>query len=172
MKTTALLAAIWFAITFAAVTTGAAAVGDDATAPPGWVMIAAGKAFTFEAPRDTARYSGGGTALDSFVEMFRNTDFELGFDYGQFSNDLSGFRAKRNFSFQQTIIDGRQALIVTGPANNDWGCHDYVSAVYIVVSHSRWSGRTTRLEMNGCTKSTEKLRMLHEVFHSLHFLDD
>ena len=137
--------------------------------PADWVIISAGKAFTFKAPADTVRYTDGGMAIDSFVRMYRNSQFTLMFDYGQWSNDLSGFKSKPGYVFDTAEIDGRKATVVTGPGGNSWGCNDYMSAVYLIVSHSWWSGRTIRLEMSGCTKDPKNLPLLHKVFESLHF---
>jgi hypothetical protein len=130
--------------------------------PTDWVTIKAAKAFNTD----------GGHAIDSFVRMYRSPQFRLMFDYGYYSNDLSGLTAKRGYVTEKTEIDGREAIIVTGPGKSVWDCEDYMSAVYLVVSHSWWNGSTVRLSMIGCANTREGIETLHTLFHSLRFSND
>ncbi|HEY4115424.1 MAG TPA: hypothetical protein VGM17_15315 [Rhizomicrobium sp.] len=137
-----------------------------------WKAISAGNAFTFLAPPDTAPYSDGGKAIDSFVGMYRNAKFTLMFDYGRWSNDLSGLSSRPGYTTEQARIDGQDAIIVSGRGGNFNGCTDYMSAVYIVVSPSFGSGGTTRLMMSGCTRDVGALPDIQAVFRSLRFSTD
>ncbi|HEX3666216.1 MAG TPA: hypothetical protein VHU23_13410 [Rhizomicrobium sp.] len=139
-------------------------------APPGWKTITAGTFFSFSAPDDTTAFSDVGMTFDSFAGMFHNSQFVLNFDYGLHSNDLSGQQNKSGYISEQTEIDGRKALIVTGPGGEMDGCRDYMSGVYLVVERNWWTGRETRFNMIGCARTVQGLEMLHQVFHSLHFL--
>mgnify|MGYP001071042867 FL=1 len=142
------------------------AVANSVQPPKDWITIRAGNAFTFRAPPGTAPYSDG-APIDSLVGMYRNSSFSLQYDYGLYSNDLSGIRSKPGYSTKETEIDSREAIIVTGRGEGFDGCNDYMSAVYLVVSHDWISGRTVKLMMSGCTKERNNLPMLHKVFHSL-----
>lgn len=134
----------------------------------GWVTISADGAFTFKAPPGTVPYNDGGVPIDSLVGQYVHPKFKLMFDYGQYSNDLSGLRADPRYTVTNEIIDGRKAIIVTGPGENRWDC-DHLIAMYMVVSHNWWNGRTTKLEINGCTRDPQAIPMLRQVFESIHF---
>ncbi len=130
----------------------------------GWVRITAGKAFTFEAPPDTVSVPVQG--IDSFVGQYRSASFELDFDYGPYSNDLSGYREDARFVSETETIDGKHAVIVTGP-NSDPQCSHY-TGVYVLLSQQGWN--KTALMMEGCAFKPSGIDDLHRLFRSLHFL--
>jgi hypothetical protein len=148
------------------------ALAESDNTPANWITIRAGKVFTFRSPAGTVQYTDGGRAIDSFVQMYRSPQFRLIFDYGHYSNDLSGYAAKRGYVTEKTEIDGRKAIIVTGPGLSVWDCEGYMSAVYLVASHTWWNGNPVSLSMTGCASTHEGIEILHALFHSLRFSGD
>lgn len=132
-----------------------------------WVTLSVGKAFTLRAPPGTKFKPAKG--IDSSGGKFVAPQFEIGFDYGPYSNDLSELRASPQFSIDHASVDGRQAIIVTGLGGNDFDCKDILTAMYLVVSRNIGRGTDTRLEISGCTKNPEAIKTLHAIFRSLKF---
>lgn len=134
-----------------------------------WVTFSAGNAFTFKVPPGTVPYNDGGIAPDSLIGQLAHPEFKLMFDYGLYSNDLGDMRADPRYSIENEVIDGRKAVLVTGPGENNWGCRDELIAMFMVVSHNWWNGRTIRLEMNGCARDTQTISVLRQVFKTVRF---
>src|SRR5262249_38507496 len=135
---------------------------------------------------------------DSFVGRFSGPGFQLGFDYGLYSNDLHEMRADPRFVVDSLVIDGRPAIVATGPSVGPpyrWGCAAaHLTALYVSVSPEPYRDerslldrlmdlydanvlrepprdpRTFRaLEMDGCAESAEAIDTLHIIFRSLRF---
>jgi hypothetical protein len=132
-----------------------------------WKPIAIGKYFSFEAPASTKKCPNSAKPEDSIVEEFCGPGFRLGFDYGPYSYDLSGYNGAIDYALEHLTIDGRTAFMVTGPGGNAWGCKKRVTAVYLVVS--KGYGQSTKLEMHGCASKPEVIGDLQRIFRSLKF---
>jgi hypothetical protein len=91
---------------------GACSGGTTPTQIPGnWSRVDAGP-FTFLAPPDVRATPLNGEPVDSFVRKFRGQAVDLMFDYGLYSNPLSG-EAHGNFHSHGETIDGRTATLVS-----------------------------------------------------------
>jgi hypothetical protein len=154
--------------------TGAASAADQQN----WIELKAGNAFTFRAPPRTTSVPVQG--IDSFVGMYVNppfkvgfpfgSDFWIGFDYGIWSNNLHGLRDDPRFAEEVIEVDGRDAVMVTGPGGGDstWGCSGHLTAIYVVVSRS-WRNPPVALQMHGCAGVPEAVPILHQIFKTVRF---
>jgi hypothetical protein len=139
-----------------------------AVAQEDWPTQRVGGAFVFQTPPGTMRAPTTGIAYGSSGE-FVNPQFTIGFDYGPFSNDLAELRSDVNYMTENVKVDSRAAVLVTGPGLGDstFGCSGYLVAMYVVVSHNWWNGRTTRLQMHGCTSDPSIVATLRRSLQSV-----
>lgn len=126
-----------------------------------WVTIKAGRAFRFEAPPDLKSVPVQG--IDSFVGRYRADRFALQFDYGLYSNSLQSLREDPRYEAETFELDGRQAVILTGPADGGDG---FCAAMYVVVRESP----KTALEMDGCANGHAGMLQLQRLFRSVRFI--
>lgn len=89
------------------VTNGA---GQAIVVPSGWVEVASNCNFSFRAPKDLVRNDVKG--IDSCVGSHKSESLTFSYDYGRYSNSLSGYNAKPNFSESNVLIDGTPAKLV------------------------------------------------------------
>ena len=132
-----------------------------------WISLDANGAFSLRAPPGTVFKQKQGT--DSFVAEFRNPGFKLGFDYGDWSNELAGFDGDTRYTVESITVDGLTARLVTGPGlgNETWGCEGYLTAVYVVNSYVE--GRKPALEMDGCTHDRAQIPIIQAIYKSIEF---
>ncbi len=130
-----------------------------------WITVKAGKAFTFEAPADIQPIPVQG--IDSFVGQYGSARFSLLFDYGAYSNSLGGPDENPGFDIEKTMIDGRRALIITGPARDASGDCEFETDVYVVVQEG--SPPPVALTMTACSNGYAGVVQLHRLFKSLKF---
>jgi hypothetical protein len=126
-----------------------------------WVRIDAGGVFSFEAPADMTPIPVHG--IDSFVGRYTSTSFNLSFDYGFYSNNLSNYRKDPRFTVEERLIDGKKSRVVTGPGS---GC-ERMSAAYVLVRDA--PSMPTALQIGGCATSEAGISDLHRLFGSLRF---
>ncbi len=81
------------------------------TAPDAWTEYSTTCGFTFRGPADLAEVQVA--PGDSCVAEFETASCRLLADYGGYSNDLSGLSDMPDYAAQSTIIDGRDATLVT-----------------------------------------------------------
>jgi hypothetical protein len=140
----------------------------EATIPPqGWIEIKAGDTFTFYAPPGTKLANPDGVPFDSFVQKYSNSNFVIIFDYGYYSHKLDDYASNASYTAQSIQIDGRNALIVTGPGDGGWGCNGRMTALYVVDHCS--GPEVAALEMNACTDDPKELPTLHRLFQTIRF---
>lgn len=141
-----------------------------------WIELKEANAFTFRAPSGTTKMPVQG--YDSLVGAYVNppfrvgvpygTNFSIGFDYGVWSNNLSDHRNDPRFSKENVGVDGRTAIIVTGPGSGEWGCSDHLTAMYVVILQYQRQ-QPVALEMHGCTKDVSQIPTIHQIFKSVRF---
>jgi hypothetical protein len=137
----------------------------EAAEPSGsWTRFKAGNAVSFEAPPETK--PGPVQGIDSFVGRYAGDNMSIDFDYGRYSDTLSGFLADARFTQERGKIDGKPSLVVTGPGEGD--C-PRISLVYIVV-HAKARARTA-LTIRGCANGDAGVRDLQRLFQSVQFSD-
>lgn len=126
-----------------------------------WVTTKAGQAFTFEAPPDLRSVPVQG--IDSFVGRYKGDRLALQFDYGLYSNTLQDLREDPRYEAETVEIDGRQAVILTGPANTGDGL---CAAMYVVDRENP----KVALEMDGCANGYAGMVQLQRLFRSVRFI--
>jgi hypothetical protein len=146
----------------------AVAAQDETVDTAHWVKLSTGDAFTFEAPAGTVEYRDG-MPIDSFAQSYRGPGFTLSFDYGAYSNDLRNQKALPAYHAEEIVIDGRKGVLITGPGRNLWGCHDTVTAAYVVVRHEGLFGAAIRFQIDGCAATPEGIATLHAIFRTIRF---
>jgi len=127
-----------------------------------WPRFNAGNAFSFEAPPEAKAIPEQG--IDSFVGRYAGDRISIDFDYGRYSDRLSGFLADERFTHSRGKIDGKPSLVVTGPGDDE--C-PRLSLVYIVVQAKARS--RTALTIRGCAKDDAGVADLHRLFQSIKF---
>jgi len=146
----------------------AAPVRLESSAPPSsWVGIVADHAFTFYVPPGSDLKLLPGRPIDSFARRYAGATFRLAFDYGRWSNKLSDFVGDPRYRSTSALIDGRRALIVTGPGLGQWDCHDDLAAVY-VIDHAE-GRQPIALEMDACTRDPRQLETVQAIFRTIKF---
>lgn len=79
--------------------------------PSDWIIVDAGTAFSLRAPQSTEFVPAVG--IDSFLGSIRGPGFLMDFDYGNYSNSLSGENGIYPSSAQWITIDGKAAVILS-----------------------------------------------------------
>ena len=82
--------------------------------PKGWTLLDMDGRFSLYAPPGTAYQPVRG--IDSFVGHIDGQGFALDFDYGAYSDDLRGMRARPGYTEETTSLAGRQAVIRSAAA--------------------------------------------------------
>jgi hypothetical protein len=119
--------------------------------------------FSFSAPPDMERKQAVG--IDSYVGYFESPNIILGFDYGQWPNDLSDWPKETKVEF--VTIDGKRAKI--GRCQTGFGFRfDYASAVYFANVGSSSHGKM-KLNMFTSCKSSNDYAIARKVFESIRF---
>src|SRR3569833_340632 len=155
----------WLALLLASLAVIAATAGDTWVRIGDRVTLSAGDAFTIEVPRSTRYRPLRGE--DSFVGAFDDPRFKITLDYGMYSNSLDDLRSDPAYSVEHTRIDGRDAILVSGPAKGQWGCESgsTLVAAYMVVRDA------TRREIDACTQASANVQTLKLIFASIRVME-
>ena len=99
-----------------------------------WETFNADDDFTFRAPVGTRLVRQRGT--DSHIGKIVGPGFDLNFDFGMYSNDLSGVRSLPGYVAQKVVINGHPGMFITALENNHYLVGVYVkdlSCAHMVV---------------------------------------
>ena len=133
--------------------------------PDGWKEIRAGSSFSLYAPPGTTFRPERG--VDSFVGVFDGTNFKITFDYGAYSNSLSGYAADPRYRVEHFGVGSKLALFVVGPSEGQDGCESGKAIADMYLLH-----RTNdRLEISACMDSDKQTGTIRSIFRTIRFLN-
>ena len=134
--------------------------------PSAWQTIDAGP-FTFQAPATMRRVPSEG--VDSDVAEFRDRNIHLSFDFGSYSNNLSGWPPST--ITVKTAIDGRPARI--GTVAHSFG-HRFPHSTGVYIADV-WGAETppedfpAHLHMFASCRTSADCLVAQRIFRSLRF---
>ena len=136
--------------------------------PPDWKETNTGQGFSFIAPPGTQFHVLPGT--DSSVGEIVGPNFNLRYDFGFWSNNLSDAQNYPDYSQQQVSIDGRDGLIRRATMNSGGG-PSYFVGLYVqqAVYDSAYPGRWAALEIHGSTTSPQARSEVEKMFATIRF---
>ncbi|MDQ0464685.1 hypothetical protein QO010_002469 [Caulobacter ginsengisoli] len=140
---------------------GAALAQDD-----GWITVKAGNAFTFEAPADIQLLPV--KSEDGFFGHYESARFGFDFEYGLYAAGMDYLRSKPGYDAEDTVIDGRKAVIFTGPIEGVENC-TFETSAYVWVEPEKRPG--LKLAINACSNGYAGVVQLHRLFKSLRFIE-
>lgn len=130
----------------------------------GWSEIRAGKAFAMTAPPGTVFRELNGE--DIFVGEFNHPDFRISFEYGLWAKNLNSL--KKGYVRESAIFDGQPGVIVSGPGNGKFDCHENLVAAYVKDVHAGVLAPVS-LQIHGCAKDAREIPIMKRMFKSLRF---
>ncbi len=140
--------------------------------PPDWKRIDAEGKFTFLVPPDMEAEAVEGT--DSYVGQYRGNSLRLGFDYGQWSDDLCNAQytaQKPQYAEVTTQIGGQQARLVTfyEPAPKMDYEFPYIAVVCFPDVGTEGLGGKITLTMWANGKGRAEQQTAEKIFQSIQF---
>ena len=130
----------------------------------GWTEIRAGNAFAMTAPPGTVYRELSGE--DIFIGEFVHPDFKIGFEYGLWAKNLDGL--KKGYARETAVLDGRPAIIVSGPGNGKFDCQDNLVAAYVKDIQAGVLAPVS-FQIHGCAKDAREIPIMKRMFKSLRF---
>lgn len=153
----------YLAIIVLAVILSGCAGAQPPTIPPSWVTVDA-RQFTFSAPPDlrTVRVQG----IDSFVGRYTNQTIDLSFDYGRYSDPLTGHHKQQpNYTTEHTKVDGHRAVIVTF----SYPVEQHAFAHCTGIHFPDLGAGQTKLTIFARCATTNEWNVIRDSFRSIHF---
>jgi hypothetical protein len=136
--------------------------------PSGWEKIDTKQGFSFYAPPGTRfqRLQG----KDSSVGEIVGPTFNLQYDFGYWSNDLSEAKNNQDYSEDRVVIEGRDGLIKRATFSSEGG-QTYFAGLYVqqAVFHRAYPGRWAALEIHGTAASVQDRAIIEQMFKTVQF---
>jgi hypothetical protein len=134
-------------------------------APLSWVKNDVG-AFTFYTPPNLVDFKSGGAAVDSYVREYKSETIYLSFDYGAYSNSLSG-NSDSNCTYSRADIGGRRARL---KACNEMEANmPFLFAKLTAVHFADTGSRGKRLTMDASCATDASCKDAREIFDTIRF---
>jgi hypothetical protein len=135
--------------------------------PRDWIEVSVDKVLTLRAPPGTAFQPQSG--IDSFTGTLRGPDFTLDLDYGPFaalSADQSGIA---DYAVQDTLLDGKQAKIVSGILDAGSPTQSYFIALYVTGLRTATASRPLGLVITGRLSRPDHQTLIRGIFATIRF---
>jgi hypothetical protein len=134
-------------------------------APPSWVKNDVG-VFTFYTPPDLVDFKSGGAAIDSYVREYKSTNIYLSFDYGSYSNSLSG-NSDSNCTYSNSDIGGRPARLKA--CNQMEANKPFLFTKFTAVHFESTGSRGKRLTMDASCATEASCKDARAIFDTIRF---
>ena len=112
----------------------------------GWDIINADGKFIFYIPQNMQKQDTHG--IDSYVEVYRNKNMRVSFDYGFYSDPLDGYSMKPEYKEIKEIISGREVKIVYFKPTSFASEYKYFAGVHFPAVKEGGSTLTMMVEFN------------------------
>lgn len=127
--------------------------------PSGWSKVLIGNRLSFWVPPNLQAEPR--QSVDSLAGELRGEGCALRYDFGESADALDSYRQHSNYVERQTVIDGKQAKLVSFT--------DETNQEHVAAIHFGRLGRNKRLTIYVGCNSAEKARELDAVFALIRF---